>query len=157
MERTNGVILLVYGIPAAGKTRLSVSLCEESQKYSKGTFISIHFDDFFPPDLRAAAQDCTSARDVVDDTKSLFKLKDTRKDINDNVEYLMRINKLGAAGLDSPTADGPDSWGNFLHQVSSSNTHVIFDDHGRYVRGHGNITLILTAIYNKSFYVSFEG
>ena len=135
MDKTNGVILLVYGIPAAGKTRLSVNLCKESQKYDKGTFVTIHFDDFYPPDLRTAAQECTSPRDVVDDTGSLFKLKDTRKDINDNVEYLIRINKLGAAGLDSTTGNRPEGWGRFLHRVSSSNTHIMFDDHGRYVGG----------------------
>lgn len=137
MERTNGVILLVYGIPAAGKTSLSASLCKESQKYDKGTFITVHFDDFYPPDLRTAAQECTSARDVADDTGSLFKLKDTRKDINDNVEYLIRINNLGAAELNSSTADRPEGCGKFLHQVMSSNSHVIFDDHGRYVSGAG--------------------
>ena len=149
MDKTNGVILLVYGIPAAGKTRLSASLCEESQKYDYGTFISVHFDDFYPPDLRTA-QKYTSARDVADDG-SLFKLKDTRKDINDNVEHLIRTNKLGAAGSDSLTAGRQDGWSKFLHQISSSNTRVVFDDHGRYVSVVGAYNIIndhLSSFYN---------
>lgn len=133
MERSNGVILLVYGIPAAGKTRLSTSLCEDSLKYDNGTFISLHFDDFYPPDLRAEQEYCIT-RDP-SDSGPLFKLRDVRKDINDNVELLIRINKLGIAGLDKLTAEheSQDSWIKFLHQLSTSNSHVTFDDHGRYV------------------------
>ena len=143
MEKTNGVILLVYGIPAAGKTRLSASICKESQKYDKGTFISVHFDNFYPPDLRTAAQEYTGTRDVRGDT-GLFKLKDTRKDINDNLEHLIRTNNLGTARSDSPIAHRSPGWSKFLHQLSSSNTHVVFDDHGRYVSASRS-RLILTA------------
>lgn len=133
MERTNGVILLVYGIPAAGKTRLSTILCEESQKYNNGTFISVHFDDFYPPDLRAE-QKYTCSRDASDDGCGgpLFKLKDTRKDINDNVERLIVTNGLGTAAS-LPTVDSQKSWNEFIHQISSTNSHVAIDDNGRYV------------------------
>lgn len=137
MEETNGVILLVYGIPAAGKTRLSTSLCKESQKHNNGTFISVHFDDFYPPDLRDEQEYTSYSRDVSDDTCSgqLFKLKDTRKQINDNVEHLIRANELGigTATSDTPTADNQEGWIKFLHQISSGNSHITFDDHGRYV------------------------
>ena len=141
MEKTNGVIVLVYGIPAAGKTRLSTNLCKDSLKYNNGTFVSIHFDDFYPPDLRSE-QIYSSARDVSDDTRSgqLFKLKDTRKHINDNIEHLIKINRLGTLGSDSPTTDHngqlQESWIIFLHQVSASNCDVTFDDYGRYVSDH---------------------
>ena len=137
MEKTNGILLLVYGIPAAGKTRLSTNLCKESQKYDDGTFIALHFDDFYPPDLRTEQQCTTSARDVkgLDDkhNESLFKLKDTRKEINDNVEHLIRINGLGSSGASPSPAGSQESWIGFLHQVSSCNSHVTFNDHGRYV------------------------
>ena len=135
MEEAKGVILLVYGIPAAGKTRLSTSLCKESQKYDNGTFISLHFDDFYPPDLRNEQQCTTSARDVkMLHNEPLFKLKGIRKEINDNVEHLICTNGLGSIGLSPSSVGSQEGWIKFLHQISFSNTHVTFDDHGRYVR-----------------------
>ena len=132
---TDGVILLVYGIPAAGKTRLSTSLCKESVAHNDGSFVSVHFDDFYPPDLRTAAQEDTCTHNKSDDTcVPLFKLKYIRKEINDNLEHLIRINELGTAESDSPAANKGESWSKFLCQISSSNPHAIFDDHGRYVR-----------------------
>ena len=121
-------------MPAAGKTRLSTSLSKESVKHDDGSFISVHFDDFYPPDLRTATQEDNCTHDASDDTCApLFKLKDIRKEINDNVEHLIRINELGTAESDSPTANKGESWSKFLCQISSSNPHATFDDHGRYV------------------------
>jgi len=132
MEKVNGVILLIYGIPAAGKTRLSTSLCKESQRHNNGTFISVHYDDFYPPDLRTD-QEYSSTRDATC-SGPFFKLKEIRKDINDNLEYLIRTNGLGTAtGSDLPTVVSQEGWAKFLHQVSSSNSHTTFDNHGRYV------------------------
>ena len=122
--------MLVYGIPAAGKTRLSTTLCKESKKYDTGTFVSLHFDDFYPPDLRSEQQYATTAEL---DTEPLFKLKDIRKEINDNLEHLICTNGLGSAGLNPSPVGSQESWIKFLHQISLSNCHVTFDDHGRYV------------------------
>ena len=135
-EKSNGVILIVYGIPAAGKTRLSTRLCQESQRYNNGTFVCVHFDDFYPPDLRTEQQQyTTSSREVLDgiDSEPLFKLKDIRKDINDNLEHLIKVNGLGFAGSISSMTGIHDSWIAFLHQIVSTNSHLTFDDHGRYV------------------------
>lgn len=60
-------ILLVYGIPGSGKTTLSRALLEHykgssglkeasqtkgSGSGSKWNFFAVHFDEFYPPDLR---------------------------------------------------------------------------------------------------------
>lgn len=61
-------ILLVYGIPGSGKTTLSRALLEHCKSEvsgrqasqakraegskSKWNWIAVHFDEFFPPDLR---------------------------------------------------------------------------------------------------------
>ena len=61
-------------------------------KHNDGSFVSVHFDDFYPPDIRTAAQEDTCTYDTSDDTSEpLFKLKDIRKEINNNVENLIRI------------------------------------------------------------------
>ena len=44
-----GCILLVMGIPGSGKTALTRSIVDEHHKW---TYFAVHFDDFYPPDLR---------------------------------------------------------------------------------------------------------
>jgi len=133
MENSNGVILLIFGIPAVGKTRLVTGLSKESQVQEVGTFVCVHFDDFYPPDLR----NCSEG--INDHLKSdsccgqiVFKLKHTRQDINNNLYRLIVANRLGTAG-DALVSnrDGHDSWSKFLGHLSSSNPHVIFDDDGK--------------------------
>ena len=57
-DRDQGIpacIVLVYGLPASGKTLLTTSLVEYSSKDTDMMFrnwIAVHFDDFYPPDTR---------------------------------------------------------------------------------------------------------
>lgn len=46
---TPGCILLVMGIPGSGKTALTRSIVDRNQKWIS---LAVHFDDFYPPDLR---------------------------------------------------------------------------------------------------------
>ena len=48
-------LLLVFGIPASGKTFLSRSILDHVSKegQSEWTWLAIHFDDFYPPDSRS--------------------------------------------------------------------------------------------------------
>ncbi|XP_065883257.1 L-seryl-tRNA(Sec) kinase-like isoform X2 [Dysidea avara] len=139
MENANGVILLIYGIPAAGKTKLVTGLCEGSQTQRSGTFVCVHFDDFYPPDFRG----CTDEHQKTDSCSEqpLFKLKHARQDLNNNLNHLILVNRLGTAG-NSSVSDGCDSWGKFLSVISSSNPHVSFDHHGR-IQGSRHPVVIL--------------
>lgn len=51
-------IVLIYGLPASGKTLLTTSLVEEADTKTTN-WIAVHFDDFYPLDTRseAVAQD----------------------------------------------------------------------------------------------------
>lgn len=70
-------ILLVYGIPGSGKTTLSRALLEHYKGEEKGAsglkeasqikgdgniskwnFFAVHFDEFYPPDLREQKVKC---------------------------------------------------------------------------------------------------
>jgi len=131
MENTNGVILLVFGIPAAGKTRLVTGLCKESEIQEVGTLVCVHFDDFYPPDLRNCVEELNDH--LKTDSCSgqpVFKLKHARQDVNNNVNQLIVANGLGTTE-GALVRDGRDSWKKFLSQISSSNPHVIFDGDGR--------------------------
>ena len=132
MENTNGIILLVYGIPAAGKTRFVTGLCEESHMQGVGTFVCVHFDDFYPPDLRGCIEELIKQQKSDPCSEQpFFKLKHARQDVNNNLNHFIAANKLGTAGDSSVSNKSCDSWRKFLNHVSSSNPHVSLDGHGR--------------------------
>ena len=50
----SGCFLVVYGIPASGKTLLTHKILQYGcRKLPEWNWLSIHFDNFYPPDTRA--------------------------------------------------------------------------------------------------------
>lgn len=57
-EMTSWCLLLVFGIPASGKTLLAHSILQQlsqgtSKVYPEWIWLAIHFDDFYPTDTRS--------------------------------------------------------------------------------------------------------
>lgn len=53
-------LVLIFGLPASGKTTLTRTILEcvaegqrEEGEHSEGTWVALHFDHFYPPDLRS--------------------------------------------------------------------------------------------------------
>ncbi len=55
-------LVIIYGIPASGKTLLTtktlryIRKTQEEQRLLKWNLFAIHFDDFYPPDMRSKIQ-----------------------------------------------------------------------------------------------------
>lgn len=128
-------ILLLYGIPGAGKTLMSRDLATHWNT-SLCNFVHVCCDDHYPPDLRLTGDN--------DDAGNQFRLKSARRDIIFNVERCLNINgHCEKGGGDRGDKSDDDKWTNFITAVKERSLHSI-DTNGRSVNDHG------TSGYNQT-------
>lgn len=79
-------LLLIFGIPGSGKTLLTHSIVQQlaaTTVQQNWTWLTIHYDDFYPPDTRSKMGDASGG---------LFDLKEARRKIHTCLEVLLSRN-----------------------------------------------------------------
>ena len=126
-------ILLLYGIPGAGKTFVSHDLATRWSA-SSCSFIHVCCDDFYPPDQRVIGKD---------DDGCHFDVKGGRREILLNVEHCLKTNGHSEGGK-GDRSDGrnsdcekvnyervhDDKWVHFIAAIRERSPHSI-DNNGR--------------------------
>ena len=106
-------ILLVFGVPGSGKTILTDSLVSRATG-ADWTLFPVHFDVFYPPDIRAAPSP-TNAEDSPDQEREHFALKIERQKVTDCVEWLVR----GRVGTEQQSEGTPlQLWDKFRETLA---------------------------------------
>ena len=119
-----GCIVLLCGIPGSGKTTFTQELSGHYSPPNGGSpfcLIPLHTDFFYPLDFRAL-----QIQDV-----SEFHLKEVRRDVNNCLRHLIRVNSIGSHSPEEQDCLAPPSLRQWKALVQWLSEHELADSEGK--------------------------